>query len=92
MLDTISERLGQIFKSLRSRGKLTEQDVLDAMREVQRALLEADVSLKVVKEFVARVKEKAIGEAVWQSLTPGQLVIKFVRDELVELMGAPTRK
>lgn len=92
MLDTISERLGNIFKSLRSRGKLTEQDVLEALREVQRALLEADVNLKVVKQFVAKVKEKAIGEAVWKSLSPGQLVIKFVRDELVEMMGGSNQK
>lgn len=92
MLDTISERLGNIFRSLRSRGKLTEQDVLEALREVQRALLEADVNLKVVKQFVARVKEKAVGEAVWKSLSPGQLVIKFVRDELVEMMGGANQK
>lgn len=92
MLDNIGERLSAIFKNLRSRGKLTEQDVNDAMREVQRALLEADVNLKVVKDFVARVKEKAIGEAVWKSLTPGQLVIKYVRDELIELMGGANEK
>lgn len=92
MLDSIGERLTAIFKNLRSRGKLTESDVSEAMREVQRALLEADVNLKVVKDFVARVKEKAIGEAVWKSLTPGQLVIKYVRDELVELMGGQNEK
>lgn len=92
MLDSIGERLTAIFKNLRSRGKLTESDVSEAMREVQRALLEADVNLKVVKDFVARVKEKAVGEAVWKSLTPGQLVIKYVRDELVELMGGQNEK
>ena len=92
MLDSIGQRLTAIFKNLRSRGKLTESDVSEAMREVQRALLEADVSLPVVKDFVARVKEKAIGEDVWKSLTPGQLVIKYVRDELVELMGGQNEK
>jgi signal recognition particle subunit SRP54 len=92
MLDNIGERISAIFKSLGRRGKLTEADVNEAMREVQRALLEADVSLPVVKEFVGKVKEKAIGEAVWKSLTPGQLVIKYVRDELVELMGGQNEK
>ena len=92
MLDSIGERLTSIFKNLRSRGKLTESDVNEAMREVQRALLEADVNLGVVKDFVARVKDKAVGEAVWKSLTPGQLVIKYVRDELVELMGGQNEK
>ena len=76
MFDSIGERLTSIFKNLRSRGKLTESDVNEAMREVQRALLEADVNLTVVKDFVARVKDKAVGEAVWKSLSPGQLVIK----------------
>ncbi|HEY4000370.1 MAG TPA: signal recognition particle protein [Candidatus Xenobia bacterium] len=92
MLDSLSDRLGEIFNKLRSRGKLSEQDVTEALREVRRALLEADVSLKVVQQFVAKVKAKAIGEAVWQSLTPGQLVIKFVRDELVDLMGGANEK
>ena len=92
MLDSLADRLGEIFKKLKGRGKLTEPDVNEALREVRRALLEADVSLKVVQQFVARVKEKAIGEAVWQSLSPGQLVIKFVRDELVELMGGANER
>lgn len=88
MFESLQERLGAIFRKLRSRGKLTEQDVNEALREVRMALLEADVNLKVVREFINRVKEKAVGEAVWKSLTPGQLVIKFVRDELEEIMGS----
>lgn len=92
MLDNIGQRLSAIFKNLRSRGKLTEHDVNEAMREVQRALLEADVNLNVVKDFVARVKSKAVGEAVWKSLTPGQLVVRYVRDELIELMGGSNEK
>lgn len=92
MFENLSERLNNIFKKLRSRGKLAEQDVNEALREVRMALLEADVNLKVVKEFINRVKEKAIGEAVWKSLTPGQLVVKFVRDELIGIIGATSAK
>ncbi len=88
MFESLQDKLGAIFKKLRGRGKLSEQDVDLALREVRIALLEADVSLKVVKDFIAKVREKAVGEAVWNSLTPGQLVVKFVKDELVELMGA----
>lgn len=92
MFEALSDRLGEIFKKLRGRGKLSEQDVNEAMREVRLALLEADVSLKVVREFISRVKAKAIGEELWKSLTPGQLVVKYVRDELVEIMGATSAK
>jgi signal recognition particle subunit SRP54 len=92
MLDSIGERLTSLFRNLRGRGKLSEQDVMDAMREVQRALLEADVNLDVVKKFVQRVKDKAVGDEVWHSLTPGQLVVKHVRDELVELMGGANER
>ncbi len=83
----LSEKLGAVFKRLKSRGKLTEADVKEAMREVKMALLEADVSYKVVKDFVAKVSEKAVGEEVLTSLTPGQHVIKIVNDELIALMG-----
>ena len=83
----LSEKLGGVFKRLKSRGKLTESDVREAMREVKMALLEADVSYKVVKDFVAKVTEKAVGEEVLTSLTPGQHVIKIVNDELIALMG-----
>lgn len=83
----LSEKLGGVFKRLKSRGKLTESDVREAMREVKMALLEADVSYKVVKDFVAKVTEKAVGKEVLTSLTPGQHVIKIVNDELIALMG-----
>ena len=83
----LSEKLSSVFKRLKGRGKLTEADVKEAMREVRLALLEADVNYKVVKDFVAKVTERAVGEDVLQSLTPGQQVIKIVNDELVALMG-----
>jgi len=83
----LSDKLSAAFKKLRSKGKLTESDVKEAMREVRMALLEADVNFKVAKEFTARVTEKAIGSEVLQSLTPAQQVIKIVNDELTELMG-----
>ncbi|MCH5193983.1 MAG: signal recognition particle protein [Oscillospiraceae bacterium] len=83
----LSEKLNTVFKRLKSRGKLTEADVREAMREVRMALLEADVSYKVVKDFISKVSERAVGEDVLTSLTPGQQVIKIVNDELVALMG-----
>ena len=83
----LSEKLGAVFKKLRGRGKLTESDVKEAMREVRLALLEADVSYKVVKDFVKKVSERAVGEEVLASLTPAQQVIKIVNEELVSLMG-----
>ncbi len=83
----LSEKLGAVFKKLRGRGKLTEADVKEAMREVRLALLEADVSYKVVKDFVKKVSERAVGEEVLASLTPAQQVIKIVNEELVALMG-----
>jgi len=92
MFESLQEKLGNIFRKLRGRGKLTEKDVDLALREVRQALLEADVSLKVVRDFVRKVREKAVGEAVWKSLTPGQLVIKFVKDELLELMGSSSSR
>ncbi len=87
MFDSLTERIQGVLNKLRGRGKLTEADVNDALREVRRALLEADVSLAVVKEFINQVRTRAIGEELWKSLTPGQLVVKHVRDCLVELMG-----
>lgn len=83
----LSEKLNNVFKKLKSRGRLTESDVKEAMREVRLALLEADVSYKVVKDFVAKVTERAVGEDVLTSLTPGQQVIKIVYEELCALMG-----
>ncbi len=83
----LSDKLNNVFRRLKSRGKLTESDVKEAMREVKLALLEADVSYKVVKDFVAKVSERAVGEDVLKSLTPAQMVIKIVNEELCSLMG-----
>ena len=83
----LSEKLSNVFKKLKSRGKLSEADVKEAMREVRLALLEADVSYKVVKDFVAKVTERSVGEEVMKSLTPAQQVIKIVDEELCALMG-----
>ncbi len=92
MFDNLSNRLQDIFAKLRSHGKLTEKDVDVAMREVRLALLEADVNYKVVKDFIAKVKERAIGVEVLESLTPAQQVIKIVNEELTELMGSTESK
>ncbi|MBE7002830.1 MAG: signal recognition particle protein, partial [Ruminococcaceae bacterium] len=83
----LSEKLNSVFKTLRGKGRVSEEDIKLAMREVRMALLEADVSYKVVKDFVATVSEKAMGQDVLDSLTPAQQVIKIVSDELTELMG-----
>ena len=88
----LSEKLQNVFKGLKGKGSLTEADINSAMREVKLALLEADVNFKVVKDFVASVKEKALGEDVMASLTPGQQVIKIGNDELTELMGGTGSK
>lgn len=90
--ENLSEKLQSVFKQLRSKGKLTEKDVKDAMREVKIALLEADVNYKIVKQFVNRVNERAVGSEVLESLTPGQQVIKIVNEELIELMGSTQSK
>lgn len=87
MFQGLAERLQDTFRKLKGKGKLTESDVSEAMREVRLALLEADVNFKVVKDFVKRVKERAIGQEVMKSLTPGQQVIKIVYEEMTELMG-----
>ena len=88
--ESLSDKLQNIFKGLRSKGRLTEADVKASLREVKMALLEADVSFKVVKQFISTVTERAIGQNVMNSLTPGQMVIKIVNDELVNLMGSDT--
>jgi len=85
--ESLANRLQNAFDKLRGRGKIDETIVSEAMREVRLALLEADVNFKVVKDFVARVKERAVGQEVMKSLTPGQMVIKIVNEELVALMG-----
>jgi signal recognition particle subunit SRP54 len=88
MFDSLSERLQGVLDGLRGRGKLSEKDIDAAMREIRLALLEADVNFKVVREFVAHVKERALGVEVMQSLTPGQQVVKIVHEELTSLMGS----
>src|SRR3974390_870296 len=87
MFDNLTDRLTGIFSGLRAKGALTEKDVDEAMREVRMSLLEADVNFRVVKDFVARVKERCIGAEVLRSLTPGQQVVKIVHEELVTLLG-----
>ena len=88
MFETLSERLGDVFGKLRRRGALSENDVVAALREVRVALLEADVALPVVKSFIDQVREKATGADVLRSVAPGQMVIKLVHDQLVEMLGA----
>ena len=88
--DNLTAKLQNVFKGLRSKGRLTEADVKAALREVKMALLEADVNFKVVKQFVKAVQERATGEDVLNSLTPGQTVIKYVNEELVKMMGETT--
>ncbi|MCL0101061.1 signal recognition particle protein [Peptococcaceae bacterium] len=92
MFKSLAEKLQETFKKLKGKGRLTESDVNEAMREVKVALLEADVNFKVVKEFIKKVKEKAIGQDVLESLAPGQQVIKIVREELLELLGGTQSK
>lgn len=92
LFSSLADKLGNVFAKITSRGKLTEGDIKQAMREIRIALLEADVNYAVVKDFVARVSEKAVGEQVLKSLTPGQQVVKIVNDELIELMGATNSK
>ena len=87
MFDTLSDRLGKTLKNLRGQGRLTEANIKDALREVRMALLEADVALPVVRDFIGNIKEKAVGQDVMKSLTPGQALIKVVQDELTTTMG-----
>lgn len=88
--ESLSEKLQNVFKNLRGKGKLSEADVKAALKEVKMALLEADVNFKVVKNFVSSVQERAVGEEVLESLTPGQMVIKIVNEEMIRLMGDET--
>ncbi len=87
MFESLTQRLDSVFDRLRGKGKVTEKDVTDAMREVRQALLEADVNFKLVKQFVARVQERAVGVEVLESLSPAQQVIGIVHEELVEMLG-----
>ena len=90
--ESLSDKLQNVFKNLRSKGKLTESDVKAALKEVKMALLEADVSFKVVKQFMKSVQERAVGADVMNGLNPGQMVIKIVNEELVSLMGSETKE
>src|SRR5438046_2313265 len=87
MFDTLGNRLNEVFDRLRGRGALSEDDVGVAMREIRIALLEADVALPVVRDFIAAVREKAVGQDVVRSVTPGQMVVKIVHDHLVAVLG-----
>ena len=88
--DSLTEKLQNVFRNLRSKGRLTEDDVKEALKEIKRALLAADVNFKVVKDFIKNVQERAIGQDVMNGLNPGQMVIKIVNEELIELMGSET--
>ena len=90
--ESLSEKLQNVFKNLRSKGRLTEADVKAALKEVKMALLEADVNFRVVKQFINTVSERAVGQDVMTSLTPGQMVIKIVNEEMVSLMGSETKE
>ncbi len=87
MFDNLSERLARTLKNLRGQGRLTEENIKDTLREVRMALLEADVALPVVKDFIARIRERAVGKEVMTSLSPGQALIKIVKEELIQVMG-----
>src|ERR1700748_3193546 len=87
MFENLSDKLQRVFKNLRGEGKLTAENMEEALREIRVALLEADVHFKVVKQFIEQVKEKALGEEVLNALSPTQQVIKIVRDELVKMLG-----
>jgi signal recognition particle subunit SRP54 len=92
MFDALSEKLQRVVRNLRGRGKLTEADVETALREIRMALLEADVHFRVVKQFIERVREKALGQEVWASLSPTQQVIKIVYEELTEMLGGTSTR
>ncbi len=92
MFDNLTDRLDGVFKKLRGTGKLTEENIKESMREVRMALLEADVNFQVVKDFIAKISEKAVGLEVTKTLSPGQQVIKIVHEELVELLGGTTEQ
>lgn len=90
MLEDLTQKLESAFRKLRGYGKLNEKNIADSLKEIRRALLEADVNYKVVKDFIATVQEKAVGEDVLRSVTPGQMIVKIVHDELVRLLGNTT--
>ena len=92
MFENLQERLQRTFKSLRGQGVLNEENMQETLRELRLALLEADVNIKVVKQFIDQVQAKAVGQQVMTALSPGEQVIKIVRDELIETLGKDTAK
>src|SRR5947209_19234391 len=90
MFDSLSGKLQNVFRNLRGLGKLSDSNIADSLREVRMALLDADVNFKVARDFIERVKDKALGQQVIQSIQPGQQVIKIIHDELVDLLGRST--
>src|SRR6187401_3701205 len=87
MFESLSDKLETAFKSLKGQGRITELNIASTVKEIRRALVDADVNFKIAKEFTDRVKEKATGEKVLTSISPGQLMVKIVKDELADLMG-----
>src|ERR1051325_11133073 len=87
MFENLSEKLDSAFKQLRGEGRISEINVATTVKEIRRALVDADVNYKIAKEFTDRVKDKAVGEKVLTAISPGQLMVKIVKDELAELMG-----
>ncbi len=87
MFEDLSQKLETVFKKIRGQGRLTEANVSESLREVRRALLDADVNYNVTKQFIDKIKVKALGQEVITSVTPGQLIVKIIHDELVSLMG-----
>ncbi|HBH87712.1 MAG TPA: signal recognition particle protein, partial [Syntrophaceae bacterium] len=87
MFETLTEKLEGIFKKLRQRGSLNEENIASALKEIRMVLLEADVSFKVVKDFIEEIRSQAVGREVLESITPGQQVVKIVHDRLVDLLG-----
>ena len=92
MFETLTDRLSKVFSWLNNKGRLEEKDVDDALRQIRLALLEADVNFKVVKDFITKVRERAIGAAVMESLTPGQQIVKIVNEELITTLGGGQSK
>jgi Signal recognition particle GTPase len=89
MFNSLQEKLESAFKNLKGQGRITELNIATTLKDIRRALVDADVNYKIAKEFTDKVKEKAVGEKVINALSPGQLMIKIVKDELTELMGWP---
>ncbi|MBO5999146.1 MAG: signal recognition particle receptor subunit alpha, partial [Lachnospiraceae bacterium] len=90
--ESLSQKLQAVFDSLKGKGRLTEKDIDTALREVRMALLEADVSFRVVKQFISSIREKAVGQEVLNGLNPAQMVIKIVNDEMIALMGSEVKE